>query len=156
VRDQVDVLGSSVTLGADLTAAGAGDDGSGAVRVQDRATVRGDSITLRGADVNLGATASVGRLRVTEEFASVQAYLSALAFDATGNLYVAESRAGRVSKVTPAGAVIALPYQFNNPEGLAFDASGNLYVAERSGRRVSKVTPAGAVTTFATGLVNPA
>ena len=78
-----------------------------------------------------------------------------LAFDAAGNLYVANAGANTVSKVTPAGAVSTFASGFNDPDGLAFDAAGNLYVANSGNNTVSKVTPAGVVSTFASGFNDP-
>ncbi len=51
---------STLSLGADLTAAGAGDDGVGTLTVSAGALVDGAALTLRGADVDIAATASVG------------------------------------------------------------------------------------------------
>ena len=45
-----------------------------------------------------------------------------LAFDAAGNLYVANAGNDTVSKVTPAGTVSTFASGFNDPDGLAFDA----------------------------------
>ena len=59
----------------------------------------------------------------------VQPSLTGLAFDAAGNLFVANYGANTVSKVTPAGMVSTFASGFNDPTGLAFDAAGNLYVA---------------------------
>ncbi len=78
-----------------------------------------------------------------------------LAFDAAGNLYVANDGNNTVSKVTPAGVVSTFASGFNGPDGLAFDAAGNLYVANENGNTVSKVTPAGVVSTFASGFNLP-
>ena len=53
-----------------------------------------------------------------------------LAFDAAGNLYVANYGNNTISKVTPAGAVSTFVSSgLDDPDGLAFDAAGNLYVA---------------------------
>ena len=52
-----------------------------------------------------------------------------LAFDAAGNLYVANYGNSTVSEVTPAGLVSTFASGFEQPYGLAFDAAGNLYVA---------------------------
>ena len=82
-------------------------------------------------------------------FASGFSSPQGLAFDAAGNLYVAN--AGNVSEVTPGGVVSTFAVGFNNPEGLAFDAAGNLYVANAGNGTVIEVTPAGAVSTFAAG-----
>ena len=78
-----------------------------------------------------------------------------LAFDAAGNLYVANAGNGTVSKVTPAGVVSTFASGFNDPVGLAFDAAGNLYVANAGNNTVSEVTPAGVVSTFASGFDGP-
>ena len=78
-----------------------------------------------------------------------------LAFDAAGNLYVADVRGTTVSKVTPAGAVSTFASGINGPDGLAFDAAGNLYVGIVNGTAVDKVTPAGVVSAFASGLNAP-
>ena len=60
----------------------------------------------------------------------------ALAFDAAGNLYVANYGNNTISKVTPAGAVSTFVSSgLNDPMGLAFDAAGNLYVANTATTR---------------------
>ena len=79
---------------------------------------------------------------------------NALAFDAAGNLYVANSNDGTVDNVTPTGKVSLFASGFSQPDGLAFDAAGNLYVANISGI-VSKVTPEGMNTAFARGFNGP-
>jgi glucose/arabinose dehydrogenase len=78
-----------------------------------------------------------------------------LAFDTSGNLYVAEHYGNDVSKITPGGVVSTFATGMVNPDGLAFDASGNLYVASETGGYVDKITPAGVVSTFATGFSTP-
>jgi sugar lactone lactonase YvrE len=85
-----------------------------------------------------------------------------LAFDADGNLFVANASDGTVSKVTPAGIVSTFASGFSDPLALASDASGNLYVANNifNGRdknlsTISEVTPAGVVSTFASGFTQP-
>lgn len=80
---------------------------------------------------------------------------SALAFDAAGNLYVANAGNNTVSKVTPGGGVTQFANGFSYPMGLAFDAAGNLYVANYLGNTVSKVPPGGGGSTFASGFNGP-
>ena len=74
-----------------------------------------------------------------------------LAFDASGNLDVANGSANTILKVTPAGAVSTFvdnTHGLSQPHGLAFDGSGDLYVSNQLGNTILKVTPAGAVSTF--------
>jgi sugar lactone lactonase YvrE len=103
--------------------------------------------TVAEADLSGGGAPST--------FASGFGAPGGLAFDAAGNLYVAEFFADKVSKVTPAGVVTTFATGLDEPQGLAFDAAGNLYVANLGADTVSEVTPAGVVTTFASGLDEP-
>ena len=57
----------------------------------------------------------------------------ALAFDASGNLYVANTGGNTVSEFAPGSTTpTATLTGLNDPYALAFDASGNLYVANWS------------------------
>jgi len=91
-----------------------------------------------------------------------------LAFDSSGNLWVADSANNRVLKYPPANlvtnghATVALGQPdmssntannggisattLNGPVGLAFDSSGNLWVADTSNNRVLKYPPASLAT----------
>ncbi len=73
---------------------------------------------------------------------------AAEAFDSSGNLYIANSAANTISKVTFSspgvlGTVttfVPLGAGLNVPTGLAFDSSGNLYVANLGNNTISQVT----------------
>ena len=65
-----------------------------------------------------------------------------LAFDAAGNLYVANWGDSTISKVTPAGVVSTFVSSgVNGPYGPVFDAAGNLYVANYGNSTISEITP---------------
>jgi len=96
---------------------------------------------------------------------------SAVAADAMGNVYIADTENHRVRKVTPAGVILpfagngfvgssgdggqALNATMNQPQGLAVDAAGNVYISDTGNNRIRRVAPNGVITTFAgTGVQN--
>ena len=132
----VDSGSGSNTLAADVTGAGAGDDGTGTLAINGTAKVYGATINLRGADVDISATANVGASSasnvVTEPYISTGLNRPwGMALDSSGNLYVANNNPNTVSKYNSSGSLINSSYisGLNSPTGLAFDTSGNLYVA---------------------------
>jgi sugar lactone lactonase YvrE len=90
-----------------------------------------------------------------------------IAFDATGNLYVADSLSvGEVEKVSTTGIVTivagggtnangngdggpAIDAALNGPNGVALDAAGDLYIGVFFGNRIRKVDTNGIITTVA-------
>lgn len=87
-----------------------------------------------------------------------------VAVDRAGNLYVADTIASTIRKVTPTGTVTTLAglafdwssadgtgsaARFNFPGGVAVDTATNLYVADTGNHTIRKVTPSRVVTTLA-------
>jgi DNA-binding beta-propeller fold protein YncE len=89
-----------------------------------------------------------------------------VAFDAHGNLYVADRDNGAVRMISPAGRITtvagtgvrgysgdggpAAKARLNQPEGFAFDRAGNLYVSDSANNRVRRIDArTGVVTTVA-------
>jgi sugar lactone lactonase YvrE len=78
-----------------------------------------------------------------------------LAFDGSGNLFVAGSTAGTVDKVTGGGAVSTFASGLGNVNGLAFNSVGDLFTTDFAGGNIYELTPGGTKTTFASGLNGP-
>lgn len=90
---------------------------------------------------------------------------AAVAVDAAGNVFVADSTANRVRKVSTTGTIStvagtgtsgssgdggpATSATLNRPNGLAFDATGRLYIADSANNRVRRVASDGTITTVA-------
>lgn len=86
-----------------------------------------------------------------------------LALDASGNLYVADSRNFTVRRISTAGMVITVAglagypgsqdgagseARFGLPQGIAADTSGNLFLADTSNHTLRLISPAGVVRTI--------
>lgn len=75
---------------------------------------------------------------------------SDVAFDAAGNIYVADGGNFRVLKFSPEGAVITVfgekgaePGQFNFPHSLVVDTTGRLLIADRENKRIQLFSETG-------------
>jgi sugar lactone lactonase YvrE len=94
----------------------------------------------------------------------------AVAFDASGNVYIADVDNDRIREVSPSGIItniagngyaapIAGDYsgdggpataaEMDYEQGVALDTVGNLYIADEETNRIRKVSPVGVITTFA-------
>lgn len=74
---------------------------------------------------------------------------AAMAFDSSGNVYVANTLDNSVSRITTSGAVSRFATVGDNPAALVFDSSGNLYVANSDEGTITKITSTGTATLFA-------
>ena len=137
-------------------------DAAGNVYVSDsfnhlirKVTPAGVTTTFAGS----GTLGFSGGTTATAQFYSPQG----LAFDGSGNLYVADQGNNAVYKITSTGTVSILAgtglggyvngagttARFNAPQGIATDATGNIYVADRNNNMIRKITSAGVVSTLA-------
>ena len=88
-----------------------------------------------------------------------------LAFDKSGNLYIADRNNHRIRKVNTRGIIStiagtgtagfsgdgapAIKAQLNHPSGIAFDKKGNLFFSDRSNERIRVVDSKGNISTYA-------
>ncbi|CAJ0815220.1 NHL repeat-containing protein [Ralstonia flaminis] len=167
----VSTLAGSTTAGhADGTGAAASFnipscvvvDASGNLYVSDAFNNQIRKITPAGVVSTLAGSTTAGHADGTGSAASFSAPRG-MAFDASGNLYVADQGNSMIRKITPAGVVSTLAgsttrgfadgtgsaASFANPSGVAVDASGNVYVADYANNEIRKITPAGVVSTLA-------
>lgn len=143
---------------------GVATDGEGVVYAVDsgnhtirRITSAGAVTVLAGTPESPGAADGPGALAL---FNSPQA----IARDAAGTLYVADTLNHSIRKISPAGAVTTLAgaagqpgaadgtgaaARFNSPQGIGIDGSGTVYVADTGNNMIRRVTAQGVVTTLA-------
>lgn len=125
------------------------------------------SLTVNDAPLTAGAlTPPTGTgTPIVSTFAADSTFHSpvGLAFDAVGNLYVANDNRGgydgapQMSMVSPTGQVSAFgPVGgLSFPELITIDPTGNLYVASAGSNSVKKVTPQGVVSTLPYSFYTP-
>ena len=93
-------------------------------------------------------------------------YPSSVAWDASGNLFIADANDELIFRVDPRGLITtvagggsgdlgdggtAANASLNGPQGVAVDASGNLFVADTGDNRIRQVSPNGVISTAAGG-----
>lgn len=79
-----------------------------------------------------------------------------MAYDAGGNLYVANWSAGTVMRFTPKGEQTVFASGLSGPSGLAISSKGDVYVASYNEDLVWRFAPNGDKAVFVRGLATPA
>ncbi len=138
-------------------------DSAGVVYVAERVNCRIRTVSPAGIVATLAGSGVAAFADGTGTAASFAGPV-AVAVDAAGKVYVADTQNNRIRTITPAGVVTTLagsgasmPFAegtgaaatFFSPSGVAVDAAGNVYVADAGNNRIRAVTPAGVVTTLA-------
>lgn len=92
-------------------------------------------------------------------------YPITLAFDHSGNMYIADADNHRIRRVNTLGIISTIAgtgtagfsgdggpsvsAELNNPYGVALDAAGNIYIGDQSNNRIRRINTSGIITTFA-------
>jgi len=135
-------------------------DQQGNIYVADAGSNKIRKISTSGIVSTYAGTGTVGSTDGPANNATFN-YVTSLAIDNAGNLYVGEQF--KVRKITPAGIVstfagstvsgnvpgIGTNARMARPMGLVFDASGNLFATQEGDGRIIKITSSAEVSTFA-------
>lgn len=115
-------------------------------------TIAGSGVATFSGDGGLATAAALNHPR-------------GMAFDAAGNIFIADLDNSRVRKIDTSGTITtvagtgtagfsgdggaAINAMLNQPQAVAIDASGNLIIADTQNRRIRKVDSSGTITTIA-------
>lgn len=139
-------------------------DGSGDVLVADTLNDTVREISAGGAVTTLAGTPGSPGSGDGADAAAQFFDPSAVAVDAAGDVYVADTPNQLIREITASGQVITVAgtagtpgsadgqgaaARFHNPGGIAIDGAGNLYVADTFNDTIRKITPGGYVSTLA-------
>ena len=161
VLDHTDGTGSNARF---LNPSAVAVDAAGNIYVADggdhtvrKVTAGGVVTTLAGSSGQAGSSDGSGS-------GALFLYPYAVAVDALGNVYVADSGNNNIRRVTAGGSVSTLAGAvgfagsvdgagtaalFNMPQGIAVDAAGNVYVADTNNSTIRRINAAGVVSTLA-------
>ena len=142
-----------------------GDYGNNRIR---KVSTSGIITTIAGSGPSCPTTAPLAEASPATEDRRPAAALNdplGVAVDASGNLFIADTKNQRIRKVTASGTITtvagngtaafsgdggqASSASLNTPGGVAVDASGNLFIVDTVNSRIRKVSANGVITTVA-------
>jgi streptogramin lyase len=146
--------------------AGVAVDGNGNVYIADNGNNRIRKVDTSGFISTFAGNGTAGYSG--DSAAATAAELNGpygLAFDDSGNLYIADRYNNRIRKVNTSGIITtfagdstsgfggdggaAIAAELNGPTGVTVDGSGNVYIADGNNYRIRKVNTSGIITTIA-------
>lgn len=138
-------------------------DSAGNVFVAEASSARIRRITPGGSVTTFAGDGTPGYTDGTGTAARFM-FPTSIAIDANDILYVTDTDAHTIRKITPAGVVTTLAgtgglsgstdatgaaARFQSPQGITVAANGNIYVADTGNHTIRKITPAALVSTLA-------
>jgi sugar lactone lactonase YvrE/type II secretory pathway pseudopilin PulG len=139
-------------------------DGSGNLYIADTGDHAVLKVTTGGTLSYFAGTGTSGTVTAGTATSSKLNAPAGVAFDSSGNAYIADGSNHEVLKVTSGGVLsvfagtgtsgtvtagAATSSNLNSPTGVAVDSSNNVYIADGSNHEVLKVTSAGTLSIFA-------
>jgi sugar lactone lactonase YvrE len=177
---RINAAGDVETIGGAAGLYGATDGTGSSVRFYNPKSIAADNFgNIYIADTENSTIRKVNSAGVTSTLAGVAQltgitdgtgsaarfyYPKGIAVDSTGNIYVADTSANTIRKVTPAGVVTTLAgtayisgisdgigpnARFCQPEGITVESSGNIFVTDTCSNIIRKITSSGVVSTIA-------
>lgn len=138
-------------------------NGSGTVAAN--TSVSNVMVTCAAARANVALLAGSSTMGAADGTGAAASFThpTGVAFDASGNAYIADFDNNMVRKIDQSGVVTTFAgsttrgrnngkgtsASFSNPESVAVDSRGNVYVADFNNNMVRKITPDGVVSTLA-------
>jgi uncharacterized repeat protein (TIGR01451 family) len=158
--------GGPATSAQLLNPQGVAVDASGNLYIADTYDNRVRKVSAAGIITTVAGAGPYGYSGDGGPATSAQLYLPyAVAVDASGDVYIADSHNDRIRKVSAAGIITtaagngsccyagdggpATSAQLWSPSGVAVDTSGDLYIADAGNNRVRKISAAGVIRTVA-------
>ncbi len=144
-------------------------DGSGNIYVADQFNYRVRKVTVSTGIINTFAGSGRGNFWGDGGPATSAGIdkPQGMAFDSSGNMYIADTYSNRVRKVTTGGTIstiagtglpgfsgdggAATSARLNEPTSVAVDSNGNVFVSDSANDLVRKITPGGVISTYAGG-----